>query len=72
MRETVSESPGSGYGVGENAVGEDLRTRKRTFVCSWSECQRVFGKLEHLQRHERSRKLCVVRFIVICITGGAK
>ena len=38
-----------------------LRVRKRprkeqSFICSWTECGRAFGKFEHLQRHERSRK----------------
>lgn len=34
------------------------RVRKeKTFICSWAECRRAFGKLEHLQRHERSRRL---------------
>lgn len=29
---------------------------KRNFTCSWHDCRRSFGKAEHLQRHERSRK----------------
>jgi hypothetical protein len=30
--------------------------KKQSFTCSWNECRRVFGKLEHLQRHQRSRR----------------
>lgn len=38
---------------------ERPRKRKKTggsLACSWPECGRIFGKLEHLQRHERSRE----------------
>jgi hypothetical protein len=33
------------------------RRKEQSFVCSWTTCGRVFGKYEHLQRHERSRTL---------------
>lgn len=30
--------------------------KEKSHICSWPECRRSFGKFEHLQRHERSRR----------------
>lgn len=43
--------------TGDSVRGQRRTVKDRTFTCSWANCQRVFGKLEHLQRHERSRMI---------------
>lgn len=42
---------------GDDGPPKKRARKERTLVCSWPDCRRVFGKFEHLQRHERSRKL---------------
>ena len=53
----------------QNSSGDARRGQKRarksqSFTCSWNDCRRVFGNFEHLQRHQRSRKLSQ------CISGN--
>ncbi|KFZ03327.1 hypothetical protein V502_11042 [Pseudogymnoascus sp. VKM F-4520 (FW-2644)] len=60
----------------QNSSGDARRGQKRArksqaFTCSWNDCRRVFGKLEHLQRHQRSHAgdvryecpICKKRFV---------
>ncbi|OBT68700.1 hypothetical protein VE03_01824 [Pseudogymnoascus sp. 23342-1-I1] len=60
----------------QNSSGDAQHAQKRgrkirSFTCSWNDCRRVFGKLEHLQRHQRSHAgdvryecpICKKRFV---------
>ncbi|KFY26674.1 hypothetical protein V493_03945 [Pseudogymnoascus sp. VKM F-4281 (FW-2241)] len=56
---------------GDARRAEKRARKKQSFTCSWSDCRRVFGKFEHLQRHQRSHAgdvryecpICKKRFV---------
>ncbi|KFY16961.1 hypothetical protein V492_00970 [Pseudogymnoascus sp. VKM F-4246] len=56
---------------GDGQPAQKRAKKNQSFTCTWNECRRVFGKLEHLQRHQRSHAgdvryecpICKKRFV---------